>query len=137
MDSGHWTLPEGIKQIPKDAIGFVYKITEKSTGKYYYGIKLLYKTVKLKPLKGTKRKRKVIKDSDWKTYTTSGSAKQAIDANPNKYTFEILSFHSSKTSMKVEEARLITDNVYNTQCYNQMINLRVNVTPKMKAEYNK
>lgn len=126
FDWGHWTSLAG--DIPDDSIGFVYKITEKSTDKFYIGCKLLYKTIKRPPLKGKKRRRISHKDSDWRIYcSSSGAISENVEANKSNYKFEILSFHPSKTSMKIEEARLIIENIYSEQCYNQVVNLRVNV----------
>ena len=54
-----------------EGIGFVYKITHIPTGKYYIGKKSLYSNRTLPPLKGTKRKRRVTKESDWRKYYSS------------------------------------------------------------------
>lgn len=64
--------------INENIIGFVYKITNKSNGKFYIGKKSLYnkqtKKITQKVIKETKtRKRKEvhIKESNWKTYCGS------------------------------------------------------------------
>jgi hypothetical protein len=126
---GHWDKhPE---EIPEEAIGFVYRIVENSTGKFYIGCKLLYSKVIKPPLKGMKRKRKSLKESDWRTYcSSSGVIHESIEENKENYTFEILSFHNSKSELKIEEARLIINNIYNPQCYNQVVNLRCRVVKK-------
>jgi hypothetical protein len=125
-DFGHWKTV--FDSIPEDAIGFVYRITHKSSNKFYIGCKQLYSTIRKPPLKGKKRKRIVKKDSDWKKYTSSsGVIKEDIEQNKEDYEFEILSFHDSKSSLKIEEAKLIIENIYNPQCYNQIVNLRVRV----------
>ena len=51
-----------------DYFGFVYLITHEVTGKKYIGKKFFHSHRTLKPLKGTKRKRKQVKESDWKNY---------------------------------------------------------------------
>ena len=51
-----------------DAIGFVYEITDKFNGKKYIGKKQLWSKTTRPPLKGKKRKRKVVKESDWQQY---------------------------------------------------------------------
>ena len=59
---------ESIKDMPKDSYGFVYQVKHIPTGKKYLGKKVLQFNRTLPPLKGTKRKRKVVKESDWLTY---------------------------------------------------------------------
>lgn len=57
-----------ITDFPQDTYGFIYEVFHKPTGMKYLGKKVLYFNRTLPPLKGTKRKRKVVKESDWKTY---------------------------------------------------------------------
>ena len=57
-----------IEDMPEGTYGFVYEITHNPTGKKYLGKKVLQFNRTLPPLKGQKRKRKVVKESDWKTY---------------------------------------------------------------------
>ena len=49
-------------------VGFVYELEDKSNGKKYIGKKLLWSKRRLPPLKGKKRKRVQVKESDWKDY---------------------------------------------------------------------
>jgi hypothetical protein len=60
-----------LEDFPEGAIGFIYEIKNITTGKGYIGRKILKSTRKIKPLKGAKRKRTVIKDSGWREYTGS------------------------------------------------------------------
>jgi hypothetical protein len=62
---------ESLEDVPNDAIGFVYEIRNKEDNTKYIGKKTLKSKRTLPPLKGTKRKRKVIKESNWKTYYSS------------------------------------------------------------------
>lgn len=57
-----------INDFPEDTFGFIYEIEHIPSGKKYLGKKVLYFNRTLPPLKGYKRKRKVKKESDWKTY---------------------------------------------------------------------
>ena len=59
-----------LSDIPEGCIGFVYIIT-RPDGSYYVGKKSIYSTVKLKPLKGQRKKRVVTKESNWKVYMSS------------------------------------------------------------------
>jgi len=73
-----------LEDFPKEAVAFVYIITNKETGRYYIGQKILRHTTKKKLTqteiqeqytgKGRKPKFKyVVKESDWKTYYGSNS----------------------------------------------------------------
>jgi hypothetical protein len=68
---------ESIEDFPQNTYGFVYQVTHLPSQKKYIGKKVLYHNKTLPPLKGTKRKRKVVKESDWKTYY--GSQKEIKD----------------------------------------------------------
>jgi hypothetical protein len=56
-----------------DNIGFVYELVDNENGKMYIGKKFFWSTRRLPPLKGKNRKRKVVKESDWKTYMSSSN----------------------------------------------------------------
>jgi hypothetical protein len=58
--------------------GFVYEITDTLNGKKYIGKKKLSATRTLKPLKGQKRKRKVVSESDWMDYYGSSEEVKAL-----------------------------------------------------------
>ena len=75
-----------IDQIPDDYEGFVYLITNTTTGQKYIGKKLAkFKTTK-PPLKGKKNKRRGTKESDWKTYWGSSDRLNA-DVGTRRKTF--------------------------------------------------
>lgn len=63
-----------------DHIGFVYEITDTKNGKRYIGKKKFCSTRTLKPLKGQKRKRKVVSESDWMDYYGSSEEVKAVVA---------------------------------------------------------
>jgi len=65
-----------ISDMPEGTIGFIYKITNHQTGEYYIGKKSLYSHRTLPPLKGYKRKRKVVKESKWLEYRSSNTTVQ-------------------------------------------------------------
>jgi len=81
MDLGHWVLNEGVC-IEENSFGFIYEITNTVTGKKYIGKKQCKSKLKRKPLKGKKNKRIEIKESDWKTYTSSSTE---LNADIEKY----------------------------------------------------
>lgn len=97
-----------IEQIPEKAIGFVYEVTQVSTGKKYIGKKSLYSHRTLPPLKGQKRKRKVIKESDWmKYYGSQSDLKALVKENKNDFQREILEFAFTKKTLTYLENKYL------------------------------
>jgi hypothetical protein len=84
--SGLQRTIESVEDLPnyKDAIGFVYMITNTINGKFYIGRKNLYSEKKTRISKkeksqsGTRKTfKQVVKESNWKTY--NGSCKELLD----------------------------------------------------------
>ena len=88
-------------------IGFVYLITDKSNGMKYVGKKLLKSVRKLPPLKGYKRRRTVIKESDWKTYYGSSDAVKEMleEKGADNFHREILTLCMKKGELCYLEAK--------------------------------
>ena len=110
--------------------GFVYLITNKITDRKYIGLKTLFKEVKLPPLKGKTRKRKVIKETDWKKYYGSSEwlKKDIEEFGKENFKREILHFGNSKSELnyleikeQIEREVLLTD-----EYYNNIVNVRIN-----------
>ena len=117
-----------ITELPEDAVGFVYLITNIATGKMYVGKKLAkfaktsYKVVKLK--NGTKKRKKIKSkiNSDWQQYYGS-SPNLTEDINQqgtHNFKREILSYCKSRSECSYVEAReqfsrrvLESDDYYN------------------------
>jgi hypothetical protein len=96
-------------QFPVGAFGFIYRVTSISSGKQYIGRKQLLSNRTLPPLKGTKRKRKVQKESDWKTYYGSHpEIKEFIKAGMgDDFEREILEFAFSPKHLTYLETRYL------------------------------
>jgi hypothetical protein len=120
---------------PPDSIegyqGFVYEIHELSTGKKYIGKKNFWKTIKRKPLKGKKRRRRAVIETDWKVYNSSNEElKYKIANNPSNYVKRILWLCESKMDMALREAYAQLEAYFRgdwNQYYNEVINLRLRV----------
>ena len=86
----------------RDYYGFVYCITNTTTGKQYIGSK--YFTQKRKPKGG---KRKVTSESDWKKYYgSSDELKQDIKTlGRDSFKREILSLHTTLGKVNYEETK--------------------------------
>lgn len=126
-----WTYnSEIVESLPDTCVGFVYNITNLTTGRQYIGKKLAkfskttYKTVTLK--NGTKKKKKIKSkiDSDWMDYYGSSIElnKDVETLGKDKFTREILFFCNSKAECSYIEAReqftrrvLESDDYYNGQ----------------------
>lgn len=74
--------------MPEEVIGFVYLIVNLDTDEYYVGKKNIWSYRKLPPLKGSKRKRKVVKESDWIKYQSSNDTVKKW----NSYKKEIIQY---------------------------------------------
>ena len=102
-----------IEVLPKDCVGFVYLITNNTTGRKYIGKKLAkfskttYKTVKLK--NGNKKRKKIRGkiESDWQTYYGSNEQlnKDVERLGAGNFTREILYYCRSKAECSYIEAR--------------------------------
>ena len=125
-DLGHWVCGE---EVSEDAYGFVYKITNKTDKKFYIGKKQILSKRKLPPLKGKKRKRTVLKESDWKTYTGSSDNLNADIERLGKdaFMFEIVKICCSKSELAYFETKLQfdLDVLLKEEFYNGIINCRI------------
>ena len=104
-----------ISDMPEGTIGFIYKITNHQTGEYYIGKKSLYAKRTLPPLKGYKRKRKVVKESKWLDYRSSNTKVQ-------------LWFHENEAAKSEENQDKINDSL-------ELKILRFCKTPKSLTYY--
>lgn len=95
--------------MPEDAVGFIYQITNLLTGKKYIGRKNLTSTrrkqVKQKTNPTKKKTVRVTKASDWESYTGSSVQLNAdiVQLGKEKFRFEILSAHKSKSELNYAE----------------------------------
>jgi hypothetical protein len=125
-----WTYQGNpVDEIPDNIIGFVYLITNLTNGKKYIGKKLTQFKKTRPPLKGKKRKRRTLVESDWRDYWGSSDKLQADveQLGPEQFTREILYYCTSRGELSYLEAKeqfdrevLLTD-----EYYNGIINVRV------------
>ena len=119
---------------PKGTIGFAYKITNLETGKFYIGKKQLYSTTsktltKKEILEWNKpgrvpKKKKITKESDWKTYYGSNDVlkKDVNELGHDKFSREILKLcYKKKQLTYYEEYYQYTLEVLKNDTYNSNI----------------
>ena len=105
-----------------DYVGYVYCITDLSNNKKYIGKKLFKSTRKLPPLKGQKRRRTKILESDWMDYYGSSEEVKMLveEKGPSNFHREIIHLCNTKGEMSYLEAKeqfdrevLLSDDYYN------------------------
>lgn len=138
-----WTyLGNPIETLPEDCIGFVYIITNITSGKKYIGKKLgkFSKTkYKMHVQKNGKKVRKKIKsliDSDWQEYYGSSDNlhKDIEKLGKENFTREILYFCKTKAELSYLEAKEQFDRrvLETDDYYNGIINVRVGGSPSLR-----
>jgi len=109
-------------------LGFVYIITNNITNKKYIGKKLL-KFSRKKSVKGKKNKKRVLIDSDWKTYYGSNKelAEDVVKYGEESFTREILKLCVTKGDCSYWEAKLQFENdvLISDQYYNSWIMCKI------------
>lgn len=96
-----------IEQMPVGAVGFVYKISFPEMDLHYIGKKNLHSTRTLPPLKGYKRNRRIQKESNWLTYSSSNvDVKELIDLGHEVHK-EILTFAWSQRQLTYLETKML------------------------------
>ncbi len=126
----------------EECFGFIYRIerinAKEGERRFYLGKKQFWSNVKLKPLKGKTKSRRVRKSSDWKSYYGSSNELKADLALHGKENFkrEILEITSCKwESAYVELMWQLKENaILRNDYYNGILNIRLNSPPKHLVE---
>lgn len=118
----YYNEKEFTSEMIEDYIGFVYLITDLSNNKKYVGKKTLQSKRKLPPLKGKKRRRTKIVESNWQDYFGSSEEVNRLVEEHGRDNFkrEILHLCKSKGEMsylevkeQIEREVLLDDEYYN------------------------
>ncbi len=105
--NGHWNYNKellGEEFDPEQYFGFVYRITRKETGRSYIGKKQLF-SVHRKRVAGRTNRKRVRKESKWRTYTGSCEElnKEIKKLGKGEFDFEILKFCLTKRDLGYTE----------------------------------
>lgn len=120
--------------------GFVYlfeiQCPDTFEWKKYIGCKKFWSTRTLPPLKGKTKKRKVIKESDWKTYTTSSPTVKKWISEGTNFKKRIIQIVESQWELNYVENKLImmSDACLKDEFLNGVVNLRQGNPPKVLKE---
>lgn len=112
----------------KEQYGFVYKITNTKTGKFYIGCKLLWAP---KYRMVNKKKKKSMVESDWRTYWSSSELLQADvkEFGEDNFTREIMHVVKYKGMVKyIETKEIILHNCLELppeKCYNSFLGMKI------------
>lgn len=113
----------------KDWVGFVYLLTDNENDKKYIGKKSFWRKITRPPLKGKKRKRRSIAESDWKDYYGSSEEVGAIveEFGGDRFTREILHLCHSRGEMSYLELKEQVDRkaLLREDYYNRIIQCRI------------
>ena len=118
----------------KDYEGYVYRVTELSTSKFYIGRKNLYSK---RTVKG--KKNKVKTESNWQSYRTSSkNLSSKIKEFPDNYTFEILCWCKDSSALSYMEMKymmeydcMTSELSYNENCRITLMNKLINITNRV------
>lgn len=112
-----------------DSAGFVYEITDLSNGKKYIGKKNFWQKRMLPPLKGKKRRRKKITESNWKEYYGSSDLVNTLleEKGPENFKREILKTCKTKGDMSYWELKYQVDFevLFKEEYYNEFIGAKI------------
>ena len=113
--------------------GFIYEITNISSGKKSIGKKQCYSRLKRRPLKGKKRNRIEFIESDWREYTSSSNElnEDIKKHGKSNFNFKILRFCHSKWALAYYEIKeqIERDVLLRDDFYNGIINVRIGKIP--------
>lgn len=113
----------------KGYIGFVYIIRNTTNNRLYIGKKKLVRKVTKPPLKGKKRKRRSVVQSDWKDYYGSNDdlLSDVAELGSDKFERKIIRFCKTLGEMSYFEAKeqFTTDAILDERYYNKWISCKI------------
>lgn len=115
--------------LDESQIGFVYEILDKETNMKYIGKKLVKTTRKLPPLKGKKRRRIKLIETDWQTYYGSSEEVKSLveEHGTERFHRKILHICNTKGEMSYMEVKemILRDALISDEYYNGIIQCKI------------
>lgn len=133
---------ENVPESIEDYMGFVYRIERLNAlpgeKRYYIGKKIFWSNLKLKPLKGKKKNRRVEKESDWKKYYGSSNDLKEMLAKygPDNFRRTILHVCETKWTMSYMETleQLKHGVLFDDEYLNGIVHFRIGKCPLVLRE---
>ncbi len=125
-----WLFEDNEFVPPENALGFVYMITDTSTGRWYVGKKLLFFTkTKYRKIKGKRKRIREMVESDWREYwSSSRSLQEDIEKyGKDRFKREILHVCYSKSELSYMELKeqVLRGALETDLSYNGIIQVRI------------
>jgi len=124
----------------QDYKGFVYELTDTVNGMKYIGQKRFWKKITRPPLKGKKRKRRSLVESDWQDYYGSNEAINLLVESEGQERFkrEILYLCNGTGEMNYMESKIQFDRdvLFRDDYYNRIIQCRIHAKHVGKMRNN-
>ena len=91
---------------PEDLAGFIYCVENTLTHRKYIGKKSLWSKLR-KKVKGRKRRKLCVKESDWRFYKSSSLElkEDILRLGLSSFKFSVLSFHRTRAQMNYAETK--------------------------------
>lgn len=127
-----WTMTDGTPYEPTpDAHGFTYRLdllTVDSEKRFYIGKKQVRGYRMLAPLRGKKRRRRKVIETDWISYLSSSPiVTKLLDEGGKLISRTVLSEHMDQTSLNVDEFLTIVGHAGDESMLNYRLELQTNV----------
>lgn len=112
---------------PLEYLGFVYLLVCRTSGKFYIGKKLFWKSAK-------RMGKKVRDESNWQTYMGSSKAVEAEIKQHGVQSFEryMIACYDSKSELALCELMYQLKHITDPLCMNGILNVRLYIRPEMK-----
>jgi hypothetical protein len=124
LKTSEWQYEDKTLEEPLEGmIGFVYEIKNLLTSRCYIGQKQFYSKVTRPPLKGNIKKRRTVRQSDWRDYWGSSEElkRDVLSFGEDNFARKVLFGCQSKSELNYREAKMHPESFYNG-----IINIRCN-----------